>query len=229
MEEYKKSIATIENLAFERTHIKTHFIKPGENIIEIIKRYVAPFYQEGDWIVLSEKVVSVCQNNIRHISSVKAGWLAKFVVKGVKKYPDDVGFSKPEKMQLVIERAGWWRIFPAMLLGSLGKIVGVRGIFWIIVGNRNAEIDGFNPNGMNFYAENAALPPNDPEKVCNQITKLLKIPAVVIDGNNINVKIIAKSSSLNTNKDIIRKILIDNPMGQNDELTPIILIRKLEK
>ncbi len=220
-------IITLDNNRYERIPVRTHRIEFGESLPATLTRYAMPVAQKGDWIAISEKLVSVSQNNVRHISTVRPGWLAQLIVKGVKKYPNDIGFSKPEKMQLVVELAGVPRTILAMLAGALGKIVGIRGIFWHIVGARAAEIDGFNPDAMYPYTEYAALPPKDPEGVCADIETQLGIPAAIIDGNNINVKIIAMSKSVPVDKKTARLILLDNPMGQNDELTPFIVIRKI--
>lgn len=225
MKQFNLAIS-INNKFYTRFPIKTHKIQFGENINDIVEKYVKPEFKEGDWIAISEKVVSVCQNNARHISTVKAGWLAKFIVKGVKKYPNDIGFSKPEKMQVAIENSGYIRAFFAMIFGAAGKLFGIRGIFWIIMGHRSSEIDGFNPAAMYPYTEYAALPPKNPEKVCAEIEKRFGIPATIIDGNNINVEIIAKSPRLELPNSLIRKVLLDNPMGQNEEMTPVILIRE---
>ncbi len=211
---------------YKRVRIKTHLIGFGENLPELIRRHAVPHYQSGDWIAISEKVVSVCQNNMRHISTVKAGWLAKLIVRGVKKYPNDIGFSRPEKMQIAVELAGAPRILLAAVLGAIGKLIGIRGIFWRIAGNRVSEIDGFNPDAIYPYTEYAILPPQGPEKVCAKIEKATGIPAVIIDGNNINVKIIAMSDGVPVDAKMAREILLDNPMGQDDELTPFILVRK---
>lgn len=223
-----QSIISIENKSYTRLPIKTHKIQFEENINDIIEKYVKPEFKEGDWIAISEKVVSVCQNNVRHISTVKAGWLANFIVKGVKKYPNDIGFSLPEKMQTAIENSGHIRAFFAMIFGAIGKLFGIRGIFWIIMGHRSSEIDGFNPAAMYPYTEYVALPPKDPERICAEIEKMFSIPSAIIDGNNINVEIIAKSLKLDLPKPLIREILLDNPMGQNDEMTPIILVKSLK-
>lgn len=217
----------LKNIRYERIPVRTHRIEFGEALLPALTRYVAPLAQKGDWIAISEKLVSVSQNNVRHISTVKAGWLAKFIVKGVKKYPNDIGFSRPEKMQLVVELAGVPRTMLAMLAGAVGKIIGIRGIFWHIVGARAAEIDGFNPDAMYPYTEYAALPPKNPEGVCADIEAKLGIPAVIIDGNNINVKIISMSRGVPVDKRAARLILLDNPMGQSDELTPFVLVRKI--
>jgi dsDNA-specific endonuclease/ATPase MutS2 len=76
------------------------------------------------------------------------------------------------------------------------------------------------------YTEYAILPPLNPEKTCNDIETKLNIKTIIIDGNNINTEIIAKSKSTSLSKAILRQILLDNPMGQDDELTPFVLIRK---
>jgi F420-0:gamma-glutamyl ligase len=219
----------IEKSVYERIPVKTHLIAFGEDLAGLVKKYVSPAALPGDWLAVSEKVVSVCQNNVRHISTVKAGWLAKLIVKGVKKYPNDIGFSRPEKMQLAVEIAGTARMLVAMAAGALGKLVGVRGIFWRIAGHRVSEIDGFNPDSMYPYTEYAALPPRNPEKVCLEIERSTGIPAVIIDGNNINVEVIAISPSLPVSPASARRILLDNPMGQDDEMTPFIIVREISK
>ncbi len=222
-----KAIVIIEGEKYKRVVIKTHLIDFGEDLDSLLKKYVLPKMKKGDWLAISEKVVSVTQNNVRHISTVKASWLAKLLVKGVKKYPNDIGYSRPEKMQVAIEHTGYWRMILAAILGSIGKLVGIHGIFWIVAGNRVSEIDGFNPDGIYPYTEYAALPPKNPKKVCQQIEKAFGLPAVIIDGNNINVKVIAMSGGVPVNKKLARLILLDNPMGQDDELTPFVLVRKV--
>ena len=54
----------------------------------------------------------------------------------------------------------------------------------------------------------------------------LGLPNTIIDGNNIDVKIISVSSKLPVDKATARLILLDNPMGQDEEMTPIILVRE---
>lgn len=218
----------VNKKSYYRLPIKTHLIQFGEDLPFVLEKYVSPIFQLGDWLAISEKVVSVCQNNSRHISTVKAGKLAKLITRFVKKYPKDIGYSRPEKMQVAIEEAGYIRIVLAIILGGITKPLGICGIFWRVAGKRVSEIDGFVPYAMSPYDEYAILPPKNPKKICQKIEDKLKIPCTIIDGNNINVKIIAKSSKLGLSKKIIRKVLLDNPMGQDKELTPFILVRGSE-
>ncbi len=216
----------INDQTFERILIKTHMIEFKEDLQGIINQYVTPLYQDNDILAISEKVVSVCQNNVRHISSVKVTFLAKLITKFVKKYPNDIGFSLPEKMQVAIDIAGTFRMWLAVIIGGILKLLNIHGYFWRIAGNRVSEIDGFNPDAMYPYTEYAILPPKNPEQLCNDIEKQLNIKTIIIDGNNINTEIIAKSNNVKLSNGTLRQILLDNPMGQDDELTPFILIRK---
>ncbi len=161
-----------------------------------------------------------------HESVVKASWLAKLLVKGVKKHKDDIGYSHPKKMQVAIMQAGYTRMFFAGLIGTITRLVGRHGDFWRIAGHRVSEIDGFNPDAIPPFNEFAMLGPADPTKTCQELEQRFHLPAVIIDGNNINVEVLGMSRGVPVTKELARKILLDNPMGQSDELTPIILVRK---
>jgi hypothetical protein len=216
---------SVEGRTSERWGVRTHKVEFGEDLLGVLRQYVPPVAQPGDWIALSEKVVSMCQNNVRHISTVQERWLAKLIVRGVTKYPKDIAWSHPKKMQAAIDMAGYPRMLAATLFGAITRVVGIRGVFWRIAG-RVSEIDGFNPDAMWPYNEYCVLPPIDPEGVCRTVEAELGIPTTIIDGNNIDVKIIAVGPTFPISKADARLVLLDNPMGQDDEMTPIILVRE---
>mgnify|MGYP000675110223 CR=1 FL=1 len=127
----------VEGRTFERIAVRTRMVKFGDDLDALIKDYVTPLVRPGDWIALSEKVVSVCQNNVRHISTVKVGRLARLIVKGVKKYPEDIAWEHPAKMQVAIDMAGYPRMLTALVVGGLTRLVGIHGVFWRIAGHDN--------------------------------------------------------------------------------------------
>ena len=215
----------VEGRTYERVAVRTRMVKFGDDLDALVHEYAAPLAKPGDWIAISEKVVSVCQNNARHISTVKVRWLARLIVKGVKKYPEDIAWEHPAKMQVAIDMAGYPRMLAALVFGGLTRLVGIHGVFWRIAG-RVSEIDGFNPRAMWPYTEYAILPPKDPNGVGQRIEDQQGIPTSIIDGNNIDVKIISVSRKLPVDAADARLILLDNPMGQDEELTPIILVRE---
>jgi hypothetical protein len=217
---------TLNGNTYQRIPVKTHLIHIKEPLMPIIQKYVISNRKKGDWIAISEKFVTISEGRVIHKSAVKPGLLAKLIVKGVRKYDDDIGYSSPYKMQVAIWQAGWFRAFCAMVIGGLGKLIGRHGDFYRIAGNRISEIDGFNPAAMPPFNEFAMLGPSDPEKIANHIEKEFGIPTVIIDGNNINVEVLGRSKGVPVSAEDARLILLDNPMGQNDELTPIVIIRE---
>lgn len=213
---------------YERFAIRVpRLIKFGESLESVLNEFVKPHFKPGDWVSVSEKIVSISHNRVRHISDVKAGWLARLVVKGTKKYKNMTAWSRPEKMQVAIEEAGAWRIIPAMVLGAVGKLFGIRGLFWIIAGHRVSEIDGFIPEDMYPYTEWAVLPPKDPQRDCEDMEKATGMPCVTADANYINVKIVGASRGVGLDWKTIRLILLDNPLGQGNKMTPFVIVRKI--
>lgn len=219
---------TVDGVTYERFAIKVpRLITFGESLENLLNEFVKPHYKKGQWAVVSEKIMSISQNKVRHISTVKVSWLAKLIVKGVKKHKNMIGWSSPEKVQLAIEEAGVHRIIPAMILGAIGKLFGIRGVFWIVAGSRVSEIDGFIADDMYPYTEWGILPPPDPQGTCEELEKSTGMPVVTADANYINVKILGVSQAVGIDKKIVRKILLDNPLGQGDKMTPFVLVQKL--
>jgi hypothetical protein len=225
----KKLTVVIQGISYNRYPIRTHLVKIKEPLLPFIENYVKPYFKKGDWVALSEKMVTITQGRVIHESQVKPGLLARLIVKGVKKYEDDIGYSHPRKMQVAIDQAGWLRVFAAMIIGSVTRLFGRHGDFYRIAGHRISEIDGFNPAAIPPFNHYAMIGPRDPDKTCQTIEDALGIPSVIIDGNNINVEVLGKSDGVDLDKKTIRLILLDNPMGQGDEKTPIILVRKITK
>lgn len=218
---------TVDGVTYERFPLKVpRLIEFGENLESVLKAYVLPHYKKGDWVALSEKLISVSQNRVRHISTVKVTWLARLIQKGVKKHKNMTAWDNPAKIQVAIEEAGVWRIIPAMVIGGIGKLVGIRGLFWIIAGNRVSEIDGFIPEDMYPYTEWAVLPPPDPQGDCDRIERELGMPNITGDMNFIDVKILGVSAGVGLDKKTVRKILLDNPLGQGNKMTPFCLVRR---
>jgi hypothetical protein len=216
---------TIDGTDYVRMPVRTHLIHVKESLIDVLVQYVTPQFQPGDFLVLSEKSVAISQGRVIHRSLVNPGLLARVIVKGVKKYEDDVGFSDPAKMQVAIMRAGWWRMLAATVLGTATRLVGRHGDFYRIAGNRVSQIDGFNPHTIKPFNEFAMLGPEDPPRDAQAIEEATGWPAVIVDANNINVEVLGMSRSVPLSKEIVRRILLDNPLGQEDEQTPVVLVR----
>lgn len=211
---------------YERIPVKTHLIHIKEPLAPVFDEYVKPVLEAGDFLAVSEKFVTISQGRVIHNSAVRAGLLARLLVKGVTKHVDDVGWSDPKKMQVAIMQAGWLRMFVAGVLGTFSRFVlRRRGDFWRIAGNGVAEIDGFSPATVKPFDEYAMLSPADPDGTATALARHVGVPVAIVDANNIDVQVLGASPDLPVDRNTVRAVLGDNPMGQNDELTPIIVIR----
>jgi len=214
---------------YERIAVQTHLIHIKEPLDPVFDKYVKPVLQPGDWLAVSEKFVTISQGRVIHHSVVRPGMLAKLLVKGVTKHPDDVGYSDPRKMQVAIMQAGWFRMLFAMIGGTFSRFVlRRRGDFYRIAGPRISEIDGFSPATVKPFDEFAMLGPADPDAAAVALsTHLGGVPVAIVDANNINVEVLGTSPAFPVDDTTVREVLLDNPLGQNDELTPIIVVRRL--
>lgn len=214
---------------YRRLAIHTHFIEIGECYLELAKKYIAPLMQKGDILSLAEKAIAMCQEQIVHRKDIKVGFWAKLLAKFARGNIHGPGVSEAPKMQLSIDLAGLPRILFASFMGALGKLVGKRGLFYKIAGHGIAGIDGLYPDSdFEIYKDMALLNPKNPQKVCQQLENLLGIGVMLVDANDLNVEIFGRSNLLKdfSAEDLCGTIM-DNPAGQNAELTPFILIREL--
>ena len=65
-------------------------------------------------------------------------------------------------------------------------------------------------------------------KVCEEIHSALGISCVLVDANDIDVEVLGCSPDLRERPAVFLADLIrDNPAGQDDELTPFIIVRDI--
>ncbi len=227
---YIRGTVEVEGKTYERYAVNTHFIERGENLSQLIGRYVKPLCEEGDLVAVGEKVVSMCQDNTVEKKDVKIGFLARTLSKFAKPNSDSgIGMGEPYKLQLAINMKGAPLILWAAFCGAVCKIFGKRGVFYEIVGQDVAGIDGFYMHSVfETYHDLAVLNPENPDGACQTIKDEQGISAIIIDANDISVEILGKSDDLKDKDDkFLADLVRDNPAGQDDELTPFIIIRDL--
>jgi F420-0:gamma-glutamyl ligase len=223
-----KPVVTVRGIRWERHPVQTHLIQIKEPLVPVFEQYAVPQLRAGDWLAVSEKFVTISQGRVIHQSVVHPGWLARLLVRGVTKHTDDVGYSDPRKMQVAIMQAGRLRMVVAMIVGAATRLVGRHGDFYRVAGHRVSEIDGFNPATVKPFDEFAMLGPEDPPRDAAEIASAIGFPVAIVDANNINVEVLGTSPGFPLDAEATREVLLDNPMGQGDERTPIIIVRRAQ-
>lgn len=211
---------------WERFPVKTHIIMKGDDIVEVVKEYAGPFMQGGDMIFISEKIVAISQGRSWPIKDIHPSFLAKLLVKFVHKSEYGIGLGSPWTMELAIREAG----APKILIGALASIItkplGIRGIFYRVVGNNVNAIDGPCDYTLPPYNEYAKLGPAEPDKVAERISAAMHCGVVIIDANDLGANVLGRSDK-NISDEFCRGVFRDNPLGQSSEQTPVCIVRKV--
>ncbi len=234
----KKLKIKVNGKTYYRFSIKTALFKKEDNYAEIISKYVTQFINELSqkkkyksirakkfFIVVSEKIVAIAQGRSYFIWDIKPNLFANILSKFVTKTPYGIGLGSPWTMQLAINEIGLLKILFATTMSVITKPFGVKGMFYKIAGSVIRSIDG--PTEYSLYPSNvsAKLGPKEPQQAAKQIHNYLGSSfqgVAIIDANDLGQNVLGNSTELPN--ELIEKIFKDNPMGQADEQTPIILV-----
>lgn len=225
----RKIEINVDGRTYYRYPLKTHFVKIGEDYIELVKKYVLPHYKDGDILSMSEKVISLCQNDVILKSDMKVTWLARLLSGYAFKNPAGPAMDNVYKMQAAIRLAGPVRVFTGAVLSALTKPFGIKGVFYNYVGHGVRNIDGFCVVAYDYYADKGVLAPSNPDNACQKIKDATGIDCMVVDANDYGVQILGKNKEIKYDDETLAKLIKDNPAGQEGEQTPFILVREIEQ
>ncbi|MGI6248354.1 MAG: coenzyme F420-0:L-glutamate ligase [Acutalibacteraceae bacterium] len=217
---------TTEYGTFSRFPVKTHVIMAGDNLNEVMDKYVKPHLKDGDMIFISEKIVAISQGRAFRIDDIKPGRMAKFLSRFVQKTSYGIGLGSPWTMQLAIDDIGRPKILFAALCSALTKPFGIRGVFYNIVGTKGRAIDGPCDYTLPPYNRYAKLAPEDPDKVARSLKEHTGHSVAVVDANDIACNMLGRSDE-SIDAEMCAAIFSDNPLGQSSQQTPIGIVRKI--
>ena len=213
---------------YSRSAIQTHFVNRGEDQAELVERYVRPLYLPGDMLSFGAKVMAMCVESVKTRDEVKPGFWANLLWRFAGINTTGVGMHEPYKLQLVIDLVGLPRVLLAAFCSAVTKPFGVHGVFYKVCGKGVGGIDGFYfRSSFDLYHELALINPDNADELCENLAKETGMPVVLMDANDIQRDQLGKSSNMPLTDEQLQDALKDNPSGQGDELTPLILIRPL--
>lgn len=223
----KNLIIEANGKKWARFPVKTKLITPEDKDVSLIaEEYAKKYLEPKDIVFISEKAVAVTQGRSYPIKEIKASKMAKFLSGHVTKTPVGIGLGSPETMQLALEEVGMFRILIAAFIGGLGKILGIKGLFYIVAGSGARAIDGAVSYAIPPYNTYVSKGPINPNEVAEKISKKIGAPVAIVDANDLGVNILGATPGVD--KKLIAKTLKDNPLGQTDECTPIGILREIK-
>lgn len=213
---------------FARHAVHSHFVQIGERYLELIERYIKPIYEEGDILSSSEKIISLCQKRVVYKKDMKLSRLAKFLSRFASHSSAGIGVDSPWKMQFAINQRGALYVIWAALCAGVCKLFGKRGVFYEMVGQEVAGLDGFYDHCFDVYGDFGIRIPEHSDAVCEEVWEKLGIKMMIVDANDLAQELLGKCAALEETEADLMAMIADNPCGNGTQLTPFALIREVK-
>ena len=231
MEDYivnsgKNEIIEVDSAKYRRLCIKTHVITEKDNIVDVSEKYAKPLLEPGDILFITEKIVGCTQGRAIPLKDIHPRKLAVILSKFVLRTPYGIGLAMPETMEMALRECGTLKILFAAFVSAIGKLLGKRGWFYMIAGEKARSIDGPCDCTLPPYNECVSLAPLNPNEVAKEVSDKLGCEVIITDINDLGGNILGVSRP-DADQDLYVRILKDNPLGQSSEQTPMGIIRKV--
>lgn len=201
--------------------VKTHIVTKRDDIADVIKKYAGPQMGPGDVVSVAESVVAITQGRYRHPEEMDPSLLAMILSRFIHV---DSSCSSPCGMQSTMDEGGTLRVLMAFIVGGIAKVFGNSGMFYKLAGEQAALIDDVTGT-MPPFDKVLVFGPKEPAKVAAKIKeKLGCFGAAVADVNDLKrAAVLGVSDGLDPRE--LARILIDNPFGNANQQTPIVIIK----
>lgn len=223
----KNEIIEVDGVNYRRLCLKTHVITEKDDIVDVTEKYAKPYLEKGDVLFITEKIVGCTQGRAIPLSEIHPRKLAVILSKFVLKTPYGIGLAMPETMEMALRECGTMRILFAAAVSAVGKLIGKRGWFYKIAGEKARSIDGPCDCTLPPYNECVSLAPLNPDEVAKKVSDALGCEVIITDINDLGGNILGASDP-KSDRELFVKILKDNPLGQSSQQTPMGIIRKAE-
>lgn len=205
-----------------RIPIRTRLITEHDDLPAVVDAFTRDVREPGDIIVVSESVAAIAQGRAVPPGRVRPGRLARFLCRFAQK---DGSLATPAAMQLAIREVGAARVLLGSAAALAGRAFGRRGWFYLVAGRRLALIDDI-AGTLPPYDACIVLGPKDPQRLAEAIRDATGVDAAVADVNDLRrADILGLTGPVPAAE--LAACLLDNPGGNDDQQTPLVIVRPL--
>jgi len=200
--------------------VRTRLVRRGDDLVGVVAEAVRGIARTGDVVAISETAVAIAQGEFVPAEYVRPSRLAYALSRRAGALAT---VNQPESMQLVIDRAGVWRVVRATAAHLLGRLRGRRGAFYEVMGDAITAIDGYTGT-MPPYERAIVFAPRDPDAFSRDFASRTGVSCAVVDANDLQkAKVLGASAGVN--RAAVERALLDNPHGNGDEQTPVVVLK----
>jgi hypothetical protein len=200
--------------------VRTPLVHRNDDLGALVSDAVSGIARPGDVIAVSETALAIAQGEFVAAEHVRPSRLAYLLCR----YAGPLAtMSQPESVQLVVDQVGTGRILYAAIAHLLGRCLGRRGVFYELMGDAIAAFDGYTGT-MPPYERAIVLAPRDADAFARSVRERTGIECAVVDANDLDkAKVLGCSDGVRTEG--VERALLDNPHGNSDEQTPIVVLK----
>ncbi|HEY8486397.1 MAG TPA: hypothetical protein VIL11_03295 [Limnochordales bacterium] len=202
--------------------LRTRVVTEQEDLPALVARYTRHVARPGDAVALSESMVAIAQGRAVRPESVRPRLLARVLCRFA--HPDG-SLATPAAMELALREAGTGRILLAAAAALAGRLLRRRGWFYRVAGHGLRYIDDIGGT-LAPYDRHIVLGPVRTAELAEAIRQATGLDVLIVDANSLgNVDVVAYAGSQPLEE--LVEVLKANPQGNDDEQTPIVLLRKV--
>ena len=200
--------------------VPTRILTNKDNIVDAIMEYAGHDITNHDIVCVAESVVAITQGRYIRPEELYICWQARLMNRFV---PGAGSMASIYGMQAAMEEEGKWNMLFSFIIGAVAKIFGKAGVFYARC--RQASLIDDVTGTMPPFDKCLVYGPADTDRVCEEIKNVTgAYGAVIADVNDLKRSaVLGKSKGINPGQ--IAKILIDNPFGNDNQKTPIVIIK----
>lgn len=199
--------------------VRTRLIVKGDDLAAVLREALAGLARPGDVVAIAETAVAIAQGRFIGAETIRPSRLARVLARRAGALAT---INQPESLQLVIDQVGAWRVFGAAVLQVAGRAVGRRGVFYELLGEAIAAIDGYTGT-LPPYERAIVLGPAEPDRVSAELAQALDLHVAIVDANDLR-RAKALGASPNVVRAAVEAALLGNPAGNGDEQTPLVIL-----
>jgi hypothetical protein len=199
--------------------VRTRLVRPRDDLATLVAAAVRGIARPGDVVAVSETALAIAQNRMISAETIRPSRLAYALSRRAGALAT---VNQPESMQLVIDDVGAPRVALAAVAHVAGRLVGLRGAFYRVLGHAISAIDGYTGT-LPPFDRTIVLGPQDPDRAACEIAASANAHAVIVDANDLGIaKVLGASHGVR--RGAVEASLRANPHGNGDEQTPVVVL-----
>lgn len=200
--------------------VRTRLVRSGDDLVSIVADAVQGIARPGDVVAISETAVAIAQGEFIPAEYVRPSKLAYALSRRAGALAT---INQPESLQLVIDEVGPAKVVYAAAMHVLGRLRGRRGVFYEIMGEAITALDGYTGT-LPPFERAIVFAPREPDAFSQSIFERTGVACVVVDANDLEkAKVLGASTGVDRAN--VERALLDNPHGNGDEQTPIVVLK----